>query len=166
MEFLSGCQVLAAFSQEAIEIQTGGHCHNSISRKDIAWKTTQPFSKSSNELFLTLWSIYLKVKIPLPENFTSYLLPVTCTSVQFNVMQSSRQLATIPYSGLYSLGTNFPEFPEWTHSLGKFILHVMLYKVWSWVIGGTWHDCNILLILICSIQCRALLSNKTLSLLL
>jgi len=28
----------------------------------------------------------------------------------------------IPYRGLFSRGANFPEFPEWTHDSGKFIL--------------------------------------------
>ena len=28
----------------------------------------------------------------------------------------------LPYSGLSSLGSNFPGFPEWTHNSGKFIL--------------------------------------------
>ena len=28
----------------------------------------------------------------------------------------------LPYSGLFSLGANFPHFPECTHNLGKFIL--------------------------------------------
>ena len=45
-------------------------------------KTTQPFSKSY-ELHLTLWSIYLKVKICLQENFISYSLQLRCASVQF-----------------------------------------------------------------------------------
>ena len=28
----------------------------------------------------------------------------------------------LPYSGLFSLGANFPEFPKWNHNSGKFIL--------------------------------------------
>ena len=28
----------------------------------------------------------------------------------------------IPYSGLFSSGTNFPEFHEWAHYSGNFIL--------------------------------------------
>ena len=28
----------------------------------------------------------------------------------------------VPYSGLFSLGANFPEFPEWAHDSGKFML--------------------------------------------
>ena len=28
----------------------------------------------------------------------------------------------MPYSGLFSLGANFPEFPECTYNSGKFIL--------------------------------------------
>ena len=65
----------------------------------------------------------------------------------------------IPYSRLFSLGTNFP---EWTHNLGKFILRCCSYKVRLWVVGGTWRDRNISLT--CCIQCRTLLSSKTLSL--
>ena len=29
---------------------------------------------------------------------------------------------SIPYSGLFSRGVNFPEFPEWTRDSGNFIL--------------------------------------------
>ena len=48
---------------------------------------TNNYFTSSYQLHLTLWwRIYLKVKIPLPENFLSYLLQVsTCTSVQFDI---------------------------------------------------------------------------------
>ena len=28
----------------------------------------------------------------------------------------------IPHSGLFSLGANFPEFPEWARDSGKFML--------------------------------------------
>ena len=31
-------------------------------------------------------------------------------------------IAAVPYSGLFSLGANFPEFPKWAHDSGKFIL--------------------------------------------
>ena len=63
------------------------HCSNCLSGDDITLKTVQPFSKSLYELHLTLRSIYLQVKISLPENdlATSYSLQVTCALVQFNV---------------------------------------------------------------------------------
>ena len=43
MKLLSGCQVLAAFNQEAIETQAYSDCQNCLSGKDITLKTTQPF---------------------------------------------------------------------------------------------------------------------------
>ena len=80
----SGFRLL--FNQEAIETQATAQCQNCLSGKDTMLKTTQPFFKSSYALYLTLWSIYLKVKIPQPENFLSYLSQVICkASVQFNV---------------------------------------------------------------------------------
>ena len=33
---------------------------------------------------------------------------------------------------LFLLGANFPKFPKWAHTLGKFILG-LLYKVQMWV---------------------------------
>ena len=41
-----------------------------------------------------------------------------------------RDMVLIPYSRLFSLGANFPEFHEWAHSSGKFI--VGCYKVRMW----------------------------------
>ena len=48
----------------------------------------------------------------------------------------------VPYSRLFSLGANFPEFREWTHNVGK-IYSGMLCKVRLWVIGGPWSDHNV-----------------------
>ena len=47
-------------------------------------KITQPIFKSLYELHLTLWSIHLKVKIPLPENFLSYARPNKKLLIMFN----------------------------------------------------------------------------------
>ena len=69
------------FNREAIEIWANAHCQNYLSGKDITLKTTQPFFKSLYELYLTLGSIYLKVKISLPENFLSYSSQVTCALI-------------------------------------------------------------------------------------
>ena len=73
------------------------------------------------------------------------------------------------YSGLFSLGTSFP---EWTHNSGKIYFGIVLCKarckvqsVAIQVVGGAWRDHNISLILTCCIiQCRTLLSSRTLSL--
>ena len=37
-----------------------------------------------------------------------------------------KQKLQLPYSGLFSQGVNFPEFPKWAHDLGKFILDCRL----------------------------------------
>ena len=34
----------------------------------------------------------------------------------------------MPHSRLFSLGANFPKFPEWTHNSGKFILGCCIQK--------------------------------------
>ena len=34
----------------------------------------------------------------------------------------SKQVTVVPYSGLFSRGVNFPEFPELTRDSGNFIL--------------------------------------------
>ena len=87
IKLLCGCQVLGYFSTEKpLEIWANDHHQNYLLfSKDITIKTTQPFFKSLYELYLTLWNIYLQVKISLPENFLCYWSQVTCTSVQFNV---------------------------------------------------------------------------------
>ena len=55
MKLLSGCQILGCFfNREAIEMQADAHCQNCLSGKDITQKATQPFSKSSYELHLTV----------------------------------------------------------------------------------------------------------------
>ena len=59
-------------------------------------KTTQPFLKSSYELHLTLWSIYLKVKIPQPKKFRSYLSQVTYAP-QWNLMLIDKYILLKPY---------------------------------------------------------------------
>ena len=63
MELLSECHISLLLIWVAIEIQANFHCHNAT------LKITQSFSKTLYELHLTIWSIYLKVKIPLLENF-------------------------------------------------------------------------------------------------
>ena len=37
----------------------------------------------------------------------------------------------IPYTRVISLGTNFPEFPEWPCNLRKYILGVSIVQLWN-----------------------------------
>ena len=79
MKLLSVCQVLAASRSHR-------NCWLRLPELPL-WKK---YHAKSHPTFLQkfLWitsNIYLKVKIPLAENFLSYLLQITSTSVQFNV---------------------------------------------------------------------------------
>ena len=66
-----------------------------------------------------LFSFFLILESPyLPIFFILILLvsvPITkrILIAKFNI---------VPYNGLFSQGANFPEFSEWPHNLGKFML--------------------------------------------
>ena len=79
------------FNLEVKEIRADAHCQNCLSGK-ISCQTSLSLFQSSYELDLTLWSFYLKVKVPMPENFPSYSLQVTCASVQFNFNRETSHL--------------------------------------------------------------------------
>ena len=48
---------LHAIDREAIQSQADAHLHNSLPSKVIVTKTTQPFLKSTYELYMPLWSL-------------------------------------------------------------------------------------------------------------
>ena len=48
--------------------------------------------------------------------------------IKYNYVRTYVRILILPYSELFSLGANFPEFHKWAHNSRKFILGYM-YKV-------------------------------------
>ena len=52
----------------------------------------------------------------------SQLMAIIPTLVLVSIVTALNLYIVLPYSGLFSRGVNFPEFPEWTRDSGNFIL--------------------------------------------